>query len=187
MMTAPPPLKFGDVLAFHDSGFVSWRIRSRTNGWANHVAFVADPAVLWHSTFGKGLHSTGTGPLLERNLVILRPQTSLGLDWSFTQEQKDAAWAMFLAEQGSGYDTSAILGFLFLSYRNRWQNPDGWFCSEWVTAVLLACGVPLFNVCADMASVSPTDVGVAGRLKPIWYRLPEKVAKTMPLTGVPNG
>lgn len=189
MPDAIPPLRFGDCICFHDSGFVSWRIRSRTNGWANHVAFVASPSIIWHSTFGKGLHSLLIErlELHKRNAVILRPYNSMGQPWEFSEAAQNRAWEFFAAEQGSKYDVGAIAGFLFLSYRNRWQNPDGWFCSEWHAAVSAAAGLDLFSPCADAASISPADCGNASAYRPIWYRLPAKVAENMRLAGVPHG
>lgn len=185
-MSAPPACKFGDRLAFFDSGFVSWRIRQKTNGWCNHIAFVANPTTVWQSTFGKGLHEAQLLPLLDRNVVILRPRNSLGLDYSPSQANIDAATAFWLAENGSRYDFPAILGFLFLSYKNRWENPNGWFCEEWVDAVSDKAGIRCFNGLVDRASLSPTAGAIAANLRPIWYRLPTEIRKGMDLEGVPN-
>lgn len=179
-----PPLRFGDAIFTHDPGFISWRIRSATNGWSNHMAVVMDDERAVQATLGHGVHYAPTTSLTRRPCLVCRPQSASGGAYIFTDEQEAACWRFLLPELGSLYDTKAIAGFLLFSYRNLWNNPQGWFCSELGAECYRQAGFPLFNGTVDGASVSPTACAVSGRLQPLWHSLPPAVTRHMRLEGV---
>jgi hypothetical protein len=186
-MSERPPTKFGDILAFHGSGFVSWRIRRATNGWCNHVAFCFDDKTCWQATFDKGLHKALIAPMIDAEpCVILRPRSALGLDYSPTDDQFSAAVALFTEEEGAGYDFMGIAGLLFFSFRNHWQAQSRWFCSEYTLAASERAGIRPHNGLIDPGSWNPTEEAASSVRRAIWHSLPDKVAAALNLAGVPH-
>lgn len=61
-------------------------------------------------------------------------------------EQTDGFYCLMRAEIGKPYDLTAIAAFVA---RRSWQEPDSWFCSELVMAMLEKIGV---------VTVVPTEV-----------------------------
>ena len=171
-----PPLQFGDVLAYHDKGFVSYMIRRKSNGWANHVALALDEDRILHAHMGKGLHTAGLETVDGQPVAVLRPASP---EFAFDLRHDYMKWLD--GELGSKYDKKAIVGFLLGSYHNFLNDPKGWFCSEIVTESLNRLDFHLFNVLADTGSVSPTDVAVSYRLRLLWHNLPARLTKLMPV------
>lgn len=179
-----PRLQFGDEIYFHDPGFISWQIRAKSHGPWNHVAVCMDGTVATEAVFG-GMRETPIPQLIEkRYCVVMRPLNPLGFDRTFSDTEKRNAWDFWLRERDSGYDVKALAGFLFLSYRNRWQSDKQWFCSEWATALGNRCGVRAFNDTVDAGMVSPVMRASSPVFRPVWYRLPSYLTKFMNLNGV---
>ena len=176
MKNPRPKLQFGDVLAYHNRGTISMLIRRKTNGWANHVAFVIDEDQILHAYMGKGLHIAGLETVDGQPLALLRPATA---EFPFDLRNEYLGWLQ--GEIGTKYDMRALFGFLFGSYRNLLNNPKAWFCSEIVTESLNRMRYPLFNVLADSGSISPVDVAVNYRLRLVWHNLPEHITKYLPI------
>lgn len=131
------------------SGPAAWLIRAGTMSRWNHVAIEICGEV-YHATGLKGVHKTQIKTLKKHYEVetICLPELS-----SLQQVNTGLAW---LEKQlGKGYDFGAILAFPF---RTNWQDPDRWFCSELVAAVLRIMGLfyrfPVYRV-------TPRDLGFA--------------------------
>ena len=176
MKVPRPPLQFGDVLAYSNRGFISYMIRRKSNGWANHVAFVVDEDKILHARMGKGLVIEGLESVDDQPCALLRPASP---EFAFDLRHDYMKWLE--GELGSKYDKISILGFMVGSYHNFLNDPNAWFCSEIVTESLNKLDYHLFNVLADTGSVSPTDVAVSYRLKLIWHNLPEHLTNLLPL------
>ncbi|MBF0568916.1 MAG: hypothetical protein HQK95_08640 [Nitrospirae bacterium] len=137
--------KAGDIIFSTDEEPLSVLIRARTNSPVSHVAmFINEVAI--YSARAKGVI---VDTILDwPNCVVLRfnhiTNTQIDIMVSFIREQ-----------QGKGYDYQGLLDFL----TNRdLHDPSKWFCSELVTAAILAAGIPIFGWRRESAFTSPGDL-----------------------------
>jgi len=66
---------------------------------------------------------------------------------------KDIATTWLRAQVGKEYDYTALIG---LPIDRDWQDPDKWFCSEYVAEALIKCGVMRPKV--KSSRITPKDL-----------------------------
>lgn len=65
-----------------------------------------------------------------------------------------------LGEIGKPYDYTGILGF---GFRRNWQDPDSWFCSEFISSSLHRGGMKIFS--EEAHRISPRDLFINPYMK----------------------
>ncbi|NWO07969.1 MAG: hypothetical protein HLX50_20385 [Alteromonadaceae bacterium] len=109
----------------HSKGIVGAAIRAITFSEFNHVAIELD-GVIYHSTFLKGVHALPAEGFVDGYDHV---ET---FEIQGTDEQKAREW--LTSQLGAGYDLSALVA---LPFREDWQKPGRWFCSEFAAALLI--------------------------------------------------
>ena len=137
--------KAGDIIFSTDDMPWSVAIRAHSNSPVSHVGmFINRTRII----------SARAEGVITDTIEAWMPQY-----WIFrmkaTSGQLLAMMSFIAAQIGAGYDYLALTNFL----TNRdLHDPNKWFCSELVTAAILAAGIPIFGGRRLPAFTSPGDL-----------------------------
>jgi uncharacterized protein YycO len=123
------------LLSISSHGPAAYFIKLFTFSKWNHSAiYFEDMGIVIDSTFKTGVRTMGIESYLQRY-----PDYDISyIEVPDLQAAKDFAFA----QVGKPYDWTAIFGLVF---RNSWEEPDSWFCSELAEAIIKAGGLQRFR------------------------------------------
>lgn len=125
----------------YSKGIVGVAIRAATFSNFNHVAVELN-GTIYHATFSNGVHKIPADGFTDHYHKVETHEIH-GLD-----EEKAKEWLE--SHLGAGYDWKALVA---MPFRENWQEPDRWFCSEYGTGLMVA--LEQLGDCFEESRITP--------------------------------
>ena len=134
------------LLSISSTGVFAYFIKLFTFSKWNHSAiYFDDMGIVVDSTLKTGVRKTTYESFITRYpnydvSVIEVPDLEASKEFAF-------------AQVGKPYDWTAIFGLVF---RNSWEEPDSWFCSELAESIIKAGGLQRFR--DNLSKLVPKEI-----------------------------